>query len=246
MQRKRKKSLKRAKSARRLARSLPRDAQGKFLPRGSKNLFRKRKRRKSLPAKLKTKKKTMARRRAPRGPKVITTDQFPNFLTGKNTTQGAADPNTLISNTIFTPIPRLKTLGNRATVMELLWVDLATAAIFKEPDQRLSVVFSLGTRPLSILEFNDPRVFVFQNLNVNGSGVTATRGGLFIRTLPWRYSFQTQNGFGYLMASDSFHVTMKGEGLEGGIALTEWKLFYRFVEIPLAEFVGLVQSTQQS
>lgn len=255
MQRKKRKSAKRVKSGRRLARSLPRDKKGKFLPRGSKNLFRKKikrgkKRGRSVPTRVKPKKKrkkrskSMAGRRT-RG-KTITTDIFPNFLTGELDTVGAADPNTFRTTQVFTPIPRLKTLGNRATVMELLWVDIHTTAQWRAPDENLFTAFHIGAAPTKILPFNDPRVFAYEGVLIGGADVTATRGGLFFINTISRYQMQDNMGNGYLMASDAFHVSFQSTGITGGVVRIEWKLFYRFVEIPLADFVGLVQSTQQS
>jgi len=131
----RRKSAKRVARGKKLARNLPRDRKGKFLPRGSKNLFRKGKRRRSVPSKKRrtpkkrakfTSRKLARRKSAPamatRGRRgVKTTDFFPNFITGTVLQSGA---DTFNSVKVFTPIPRLKTVGNRATVMELLWLDI--------------------------------------------------------------------------------------------------------------------------
>jgi len=251
---KRRKSAKRVARGKKLARSLPRDAKGKFLPKGSKNLFRggKKRRRKSTgrkrPATKRTKRKLTRRRSAPamssRGRGVKSSDFFPNFISGA-LTQAAADAFT--TNQTFTPIPRLKTIGNRATVMELLWIDIEFDIVMNRNDSEAEVFFNLGSIPTSVLRWNDPRVFTMFKL-VNefiavgaGSGAAAT--GLYSEMR--RFDMQSKDGFGYLLASDSFHVTFKSENTARANSVF-WKMFYRFVDIPLSEFIGIVQSTQQS
>lgn len=170
--------------------------------------------------------------------RTITKDKFPNFLTGKLTLSAA---NVFTTTQIFTPIPRLKTSGNKATVMELLWMDLLvsnTDMIATNDD----IVFQMGfgSTPTAFLDFNDTRVFAqwFQEL-------TLTTSGAVWNAFPVRFDFQSKDGYGYLLASDSFNVSADSTG-QAAAVIFNWRLHYRFVDIPLSEFVGLVQSTQQS
>ncbi len=164
-------------------------------------------------------------------------DRFPNFLSGRITESAAA---TFTTTQIFTPIPRLKTSGNKATVMELLWVDMDMNTALNAAGEQAVIAFSIGSVPTVILPWNDPRAFYFRR-----EEMMLLTSGAVLGTGTVRYDFQSKDGYGYLLASDSFHVSVEGTGLSTSI-IGNWKMFYRFVDIPLSEFVGLVQSTQQS
>lgn len=243
--RKRKKSAKRVARGKKLARALPRDRKGKFLPRGSKNLFRKkkgRKRSKSAPARRRrkqpikraklTRRKSQTMPRRTRGK-----DDYPNFLSGALT----LTQNAFTTVQIFTPIPRLKTIGNKATVMELLWVDMVPTVIdLAAINDSINFQMTIGTTQSALLGWEDTRVIMDFSLEVQG-----TTSGFTKTIFPWRYDFQTQDGFGYLLASDSFRVSGNSNGMAAA-SIFAWKMYYRFVDIPLSEFIGIVQSTQAS
>lgn len=173
-------------------------------------------------------------------------DLYPNFLSGAVRTADSATPNVLTTVQVFTPIPRLKTIGNRATVMELLWIDMRTNADFALADADLTFQMSIGQAPSTILAWNDARVFA--EFTQNTEGVIAAGAKTFIPLQPWRYNFQSKDGYGYLLASDSFNATMLMTNGPGAprVNIVTWKMFYRFVDIPLSEFIGIVQSTQQT
>jgi len=288
--------------ATKLALSLPRDAKGKFLPRGSKNLFKKkvkrngnthktshkngRKRKRTAhgshlgassildlldpiqdvisllspllggshtakhkkqqedfrklitgTATITAKRKTpMKRKRNNNGSRV---DVFPNFLTGV-ISQVAAD--SFATVLVPTPIPRIQTTrsGNRATVMELLWIEVLFPNIdLSNALANIVAFFSIGTPPTIVLPFNNPRVIaeVRVDSHVNTSGA-------FVTQQPYIYQMQSMDGHGYLLAAESFHVSIFSAGT-GIINDGQWRMYYRFIDIPLSEFIGLVQSTQQ-
>lgn len=246
--RKRKKSAKKAAIGRKLAKELPRDEKGRFLPRGSKNLFRgaKRQRRRSVPAKRRRRASKRKRRasvpamsRGRRSKAVQNTDRFPNWLTGK-VVQTAADINTTVQT--FTPLPRLKTIGNRATVMELLWLEIdLNDFIWTLANADFNFQMALGSADVGELFFSDPRLIAAYKINKTQLNAT----GAFINpTNPLRYDFQTTDGFGYLLASDSFNMTLS-TGNSGTVNRVDWRLWYRFIDIPLSEFIGIVQSITQ-
>jgi len=239
------KSAKRVARGKRLAKALPRDKKGRFLPAGSKNLFRKkrgRKRSKSAPARRKRKqpikRAKLTRRRSVKMARGRTKDDFPNFLSGALVMTGAQ---AFTEQQIFTPIPRLKVTGNRATVMELLYVDfVGEGTDMNGIGDRLQFQMFLGTSQSVILSWADTRVFMHYQLDV--SGLTS---GFAQITWPRRFSFMDERGFGYLLAADSFRTSADTTGQAGAVTFA-WKLYYRFVDIPLSEFIGIVQSTQAS
>lgn len=290
--------------ATKLALTLPRDEKGKFLPRGSKNLFKKkvkrnrkthktshkngRKRRKtshgshlgansvlellnpiqdvlSLLAPLlggsHTKahaqrqknfqtlitgkpapKKTMKKRR--RNNNNNNGDIFPNFLTGIVTQTGVDAFTTILVNT---PIPRIQTSrgGTKATVMELLWIEALFSNIKMEAENTtLLVIFTIGTTPNAVLSFNNPRVFAEVRLDSHVLKEGATGIGTMSTRQPFVYNMQSMDGHGYLLAAESFHVSVFSNATVLA-NVCEWRMYYRFIDIPLSEFIGLVQSTQQ-
>lgn len=307
--------MSKAERARKLARTLPRDAKGKFLPRGSKNLFRKTikssktkatnsnskthrrtTKRKRSGTKRKTShgshlnagsvlelldplkdvisllspllggshtkahakrqkqfqtlitgkpepKKTMKRRRNNNnnGRK----DVFPNFLTGA-LRQTVTD--TFVTNQVNTPIPRIQTTrsGQKATVMELLWIEMLFPTIeIAAPLANLTAQFVIGIVPNVILPFNNPRVFAEKRLDTHATVEGASGKSGFKTEQPFRYEMESTDGHGFLLAAESFHVGLFSANTTPNLNAVEWRMYYRFIDIPLSEFIGLVQSTQQ-
>ena len=247
--RKRKKSSKRVARGKKLARTLPRDAKGKFLPRGSKNLFRKKRttKRRSTPTKRKRRAPTRTvampkRRRAVTGSR--TKDDFPNFMSGSIVVPGNAISN-LVTVRIQTPIPRLKVQGNRATVMELLWMDWTTEGGFPDGiNNEIQISFTIGSPPDNEgqVTWSNPLTFAFGKYFSNAAAASSANGYPPIQ--PFRYTLESNDGYGYLLASDAFNATGSTVFIQTATQI-RWKLFYRFVDIPLNEFIGIVQSTQQ-
>lgn len=255
-----KSSEKRRKLGRKLARTLPRDEKGKFLPRGSKNLFRRKPKRtvgrtsggkrRTKPTKRRSSSSvTMAkRRRTVKG--VRRADEFANFIVFQAITDAALG-NIFKTFRVATPLPRIKTFGNKATILEILWVEFALPTLSlnfdkDDVDTIFNAQLSIGAPPAGILPFSDPRVFAQVEIstsflaNVNGN----TR--LIMPISPVRYELQTMNGDGYLLTAEAFNLNIGIINHNTAFGVTvEIKVWYRFVDIPLQEFVGLVQSTQQ-
>ncbi len=193
------------------------------------------------------KKKVMAKRRRTNNGNGKRVDVFPNFLTG-TITQGpipALDAFTTVL--VNTPIPRIQTTrsGQRATVMELLWIEALFPNIKLEAaDTALALVFSIGTTPTVVLPFNNPRVFAEVRLDAHVLTAGASGIGTQISRQPFIYNMQSMDGHGYLLAAESFHVSLFSV-LTAQQNIAEWRMYYRFIDIPLSEFIGLVQSTQQ-
>ncbi len=130
--------------------------------------------------------------------------------------------------------------------MELLWIDMRTNADFSLADADITMQFSIGAPPSALIGWNDPRVFA--EFTLKTEGLIGVGAKTVLPLEPWRYNMQSVDGYGYLLASDSFNTTML---MTNGPAaprtnIVTWKMFYRFVDIPLSEFVGIVQSTQQT
>lgn len=291
--------MSKAARARKLAKTLPRDAKGKFLPRGSKNLFKKkiknhksshkpkRKRRKTshgshlnagsvfelldpikdvidllspllggshTKAHLakqkkfrtlisgKKPKKVMAKRR--RNNNNGRADIFPNFLTGSLTQSGV---DAFVTTQVNTPIPRIQTTrsGQRATVMELLWIEMLFPTIeISDALANMTMQFVIGIIPSVVLPFNNPRMFAEQRLDTHLALESAIGIAMAITKQPLIYNMQSMDGHGFLLAAENFHVSLFTANTNVA-NVGEWRMYYRFIDIPLSEFIGLVQSTQQ-
>lgn len=296
----------RSKKARKLAISLPRDEKGKFLPRGSVNLFKKKikrhnnnkntkkRKRKSetshgshntagsvldllnpvkdiidllkpllggshtakhkkqqaafkklittgVPTKISNRTTSvMAKRRRNNNGNGKRVDVFPNFMTGRISQTVV---NEFVTTLVNTPIPRIQTTrsGQRATVMELLWIEVMFPTIDMKaaPDVNYTFQMVIGTTPAIIIPFNNPRVFMSKRIDTH----IITQGGGFTEQ-PYRYDMESKDGHGYLLAAETFHTSFFTV-LSDQLNDAEWRMFYRFIDIPLSEFIGLVQSTQQ-
>jgi len=78
-----------------------------------------------------------------------------------------------------------------------------------------------------------------------GEQTNITTSGAVETLYPLRYSFVNNDGFGYLLATDSFNSVVDSNVI-GAVITVSCKLMYRFVEVDMADFVGLVQSQNQS
>lgn len=168
-------------------------------------------------------------------------DVFPNFLTGKLEMDATGVFRTTVVNT---PIPRLQTRGNKATVMELLWVEWFSSTLkFLEAGQQATWQMTIGAQPTAILDYDDSRVFAAYQIRWEAEVAAGAKDILY--SFPVVHNFQSQDGHGYLLASDSFNFSgFSASATPVGQFTIHWKMFYRFIDIPLNEFIGLVQSTQ--
>ena len=252
---KKKKDTKKARRARKLANSLPRDAKGKFLPRGSRNLFRKRKRRRSAPARRRTKRVNTRRRRSVPATKRNmgsrtggTGDVKPQILTLG--TQKAAAADDYITAQIPLPVPRFGFSKAKATIFELLWVDWYLA--MEDFDDPLSVNWAwlstvqtrttADTSNLATLaeDILNPRAFAFA---IEGSHFITS--GASTHLAPIHIDLNDNNGNGMLVATDRLQITGGNQGGSAGSSYT-CKVGYRLVNVGVQEYVGIIQSQQGS
>jgi len=127
--------------------------------------------------------------------------------------------------------------------MELLWVDVVFRGGFADGsgnEQIFSMTIGSPPQTTSSKAFQWDSPLTFMMVRMVGRGT----GGLKPGVEPFRYNFQSKDGYGYLLASDAFNVNSFSILVQSG-QVYNWKLFYRFIDIPLSEFIGLVQSTQQ-
>jgi len=154
-------------------------------------------------------------------------------------TQTAAD--TFKNVQFSTPIPRLQTKGNHATVMELLWIDMRLDGTLNAVNESLSVSFYGGVAATSAGPgISDTRTIA--NVTIDGGNVV-TSGSVWPKEST-KYNLQSKDGYGYLFGGDIINVGVASANT-GATNACYFRIYYRFVDIPITEFIGLVQSQQQ-
>jgi len=179
-----------------------------------------------------------------RGPKTGAIDVYPQQLSW-NLTQSAADA--LATVQVFTPISRLPKHGNKITVMELLDLEVVltntNSTIMTYLDQtadNFQWAMMVGTTPTSFPFFGQGNVLAYY-----GETGLLTTSGTFKFLYPQKYSFAKNDGRGILLAVDSFQFVLDTNG-SGVVNRADCKLQYRFVDVTLEEYVGIVQSQQSA
>jgi len=165
-------------------------------------------------------------------------DKYPNYMTG-TTLQSSAD--TATNSQFSTPIPRLQTRGNKATVMELLWIDFSINTTLNAIGETFAISWFGGQSTTSNVEVSNPRGIAHQSFDASD---VLTSGSYPTCNNTYQYNLQSKDGFGFLFAGDVINclVTSANTGVTGSV---DFRIYYRFVEIAITEFVGLVQSQQQ-
>ena len=166
-------------------------------------------------------------------------DFFPNYMSWRVTESGA---DTFTTDKIFTPIPRSQVLiGNKATVMELLWWEVSVPNIQLDAAGEFIICnISTGGVPTDVLGINEGNTVTYKYVEL----ALLTSGAALIEQ-PFRYDMQSKDGYGMLLATDAFHSSVTSTNT--GIALIfDFRLYYRFVQIPVTEYIGIVQSQQTS
>ena len=203
-------------------------------------------------------KKPIARRKRVITTKVRRTDEFANFIVADQTLfPRIGEDKEFGTIRVQTPLPRIKTSGNKATILEILWVDMVIPRLLENFDvsafSEVRAQLSIGSAPVNTIKFfQDPTVFadfIVSKVFIIGTGTpqTETTSMIMLPVQPFRYELQTKDGAGYLLTVEAFNFSVEtfrvSSGFNTDVAIKVW---YRFVDVGINDFVGLVQSTQQS
>lgn len=177
-----------------------------------------------------------------RGPRTI--DIYPQTMSW-NVTQASADA--FVTQLIQTPISRLPKKGNLITVMELLYMDVVitntnaqTPTYVDATSDNFQWGIVTGAAPSSFPYFSQPSMLAYKALTH-----LLTTSGTFQFQYPQRYEFEDGSGRGILLATDAFTFVADTNGT-GVVNRFDCKLLYRFVDVSVEEYVGIVQSQQTS
>lgn len=162
-----------------------------------------------------------------------TGDVNPQFYSGFTTQTGA---DTTTTGTFNVPIQRLPTAG-KAQVMEVLkvFVQLPNPV---EADSTYEVNFSTKNNGTTTTNFSDPSVFARF-----GRAERITTSGSIVADQVLMADLTDGAGHGWLLATDNFFVQQRSV-TTGNANTISFKLLYRWKNISLAEYVGIVQGQQ--
>lgn len=169
-------------------------------------------------------------------------DVNPQFM-NLSLTQSAADTFTQVTTPI--PIQRLQNSG-RAQVMEVL-------KIFAETSQLSTVAAAATQHKIAIqlttksfaaeVALSEPTCFYrYQKENINSFTATGT-GLLNIEFEPYVQDFTDGAGHGILIASDNIYLGISSTAT-GNQNICNVKILYRWKDVSIQEYVGIVQSQQ--
>jgi len=167
-----------------------------------------------------------------------TGDVNPQILTF-DLRQEAADIE--ISESIRIPVPRFSSKGGRAIVFEVLWIDTIFVNVPQAPAVAQFLVGSLSTSTNTAA--SDANTFSVESLDTTQSLAASTSFQLTPTVL--RKYFTDGAGHGFLIATDTITAEV-GSQFTLALNLIVWKIGYRFKEIPLAEYIGIVQGQQRA
>lgn len=172
-----------------------------------------------------------------------TGDVSPQWLSFSGT-QSAADTTTTVTQAI--PVQRLPQ-GGRAQVLEVLKVvfsstPLPASASAGETIDVLNAFLSTTSFGTTATTQSEPRVFAYDSI-LNRSAFTAA--GTYMASLPQVRVWDCTDGAGHgiLIATDNIYLQIASTTT--GNANTEYvKILYRWKNVGLQEYIGLVQAQQ--
>lgn len=159
-------------------------------------------------------------------------------------TQSAADTTTTTTQAI--PVQRMP-LGGRAQVLELLKVqvkrpDPVSIAAAGESADFYRLFLSTSSFGTTATNFAEPRVFAADEMQLLGA---FTAGGTYgaYNALIGEYDVTDGAGHGVLIATDNIYAQTVSAGT-GSANVWRIKLLYRWKNVSLQEYIGIVQSQQ--
>jgi len=163
-------------------------------------------------------------------------DKYPQFFCGRLTESAA---NTFSTASMNIPTNLLMQGGGRRTIIEVLKVEVVVAGDDGASGSYFNIAFTIGSTPTAVLNINDPRTFSFFQ-----QGEILTTSGRIKYNFPLVDNKQTQDGYGFLIAGDRFHVSIQGVSQTNAMVM-DWRIYYREVGVTITEYVGIVQQQSQ-
>lgn len=166
----------------------------------------------------------------------------PQILTAIATTTAA---NTYTSGQIILPVPRNRVNGDKVTVIELLKLYWNLGEPDANPAAAGSVITSLAQLSTAVLTAHspqEPRVISAVEKIIRGAFTAAgTYGTSYFD--PLTIDLTDGQGHGIIVATDFLFLAVTSTGFVGNNSAVI-KMLYRFKDVNLAEYIGIVQSQQ--
>lgn len=171
-----------------------------------------------------------------------TGDVSPQLLSFRNTLLVA---NTYNETQVAIPISRFQASNTRATVMEILKVFFFMADVDANNSaggNNITAACQLSTRALGGVDPAQPFTLAVAQNNARGA-FTAAGTYQATDTDPVVVDLTDGAGHGVLVATDSLFYGCATSGFTA-VGAFQCKVLYRFKDIALAEYIGIVQSQQ--
>ncbi len=150
-----------------------------------------------------------------------------------STTQSAADATARVR--VQMPIAR-RPGAKKVSVIEVLSVSIDLQGdSFASGDVSTVMLTFRDPGTTTVPTYSDPNVWFFYNTNV----LITTSGASFVQ-MPWKERYDTGGGRGFLIATDSIFTQVSSNSQAAAIT-AHFKVLYRFVEVGLEEYIGIVQ-----
>ena len=163
-----------------------------------------------------------------------TGDVNPQWLTSI-TTQSGNDVSTQLE--VALPIPRVSAKTGRTTVLEVLRMQFILADISATPAASfVSCVVGTNSATIGLASANAFAVFLLDIANSTATGVNITDS-------VFQQDLSDGAGHGFLIGTDNIYVTLNSAAT-AAINSMVVKLLYRYKEVTLAEYIGIVQGQQ--
>lgn len=146
------------------------------------------------------------------------------------------------------PVSRLSTSKGKATVIEILKVLWAMPGYAFPQAEGLTNIQNraqLSTAPLTQIKLDSPSVFDFNLRKWRQYGTAAEGDNTYFETWsePDIHDLTDGAGHGVLIATDSIYLGVDSVNYPG-IASYNVRILYRYKEVGLQEYIGMVQSQQ--
>lgn len=164
-------------------------------------------------------------------------DVFPNYTSGR-LVMSAANAFTTASITLPIVSGGFGAGGGRRTILEFLWIKVfvqGTDLLANADDYQVS--FTSGATPTAISDWSNPDTIAF----VTQTAHVGANPGSLLTTQQHRVDLQSADGHGQLVAVANINVSADSGGMAAALQI-RWRIYYRFVNVPIEEFVGIVQS----
>lgn len=151
-------------------------------------------------------------------------------------TQTAADATTTLEQPL--PVPRIGIRKGRSIVVEIIWIQWNFADFVTPAAANVTYTGILSTAA-GAATVTDTRTFGVLDLEVLASAAPDRN----FRQRSYRQDFTDRAGHGFLVATDSIFLTL-ATALSTATNSLNTKIAYRFKEVALEEYIGIVAGQQ--